>query len=194
MYKIVFEPWIGSQVSNVNNKVLVLGESHYGDVSPEDWHDFTNYIVNKFLRYKSGNEKHEHWMNTFTRFSNVVTSNMDIPMDTNEFWNSIIFYNYIQRPLYSSRIAPTQEEFINSAKAFEALVAIHKPTEIIVWGKRLWDYLRSNNILTLDELNNQNFITNNDGLNTSKIYHVYHPSSSYFNYAYWSNLKRKIKL
>jgi hypothetical protein len=194
MNKIVFEPWIGSQFNSANTKILVLGESHYGDVSPDDWNDFTNYIVKKYLGYKNGNEKHESWMNTFTRFSNIVTSNMDTKIKTTTFWESIIFYNYIQKPLCSSRLAPTQDEFVNSAKAFEEIISTHKPDEVIVWGKRLWDYLLSSNILFHDDVNNQYFIKSNDGLNASKVYHVYHPSSSYFNYNYWANLKRQIKL
>lgn len=192
MYEMVFEPWIGSKVEYAQNTFLVLGESHYGDVSPEDWKDFTKYIVKKFLAYKNGDERHESWMNTFTRFSNIVTSNMKTKMDTHEFWESVMFYNYIQRPLYNSRVSPTHDEFVNSAKAFKGIIEKYKPKYIVVWGKRLWNHLLSTDLLVFSEEKNEFYIINNDGLTGSNIFHVYHPSSSYFNYAHWQILGKQM--
>lgn len=189
-----FHPWVGSNYNKHgfrNKKILVLGESHYcgegcdtcGLISETKCNNFTSRVVEEYLAYKRGNAKHKHWMNTFTRFANVLNGEQ-LELDNSlNFWNSILFYNYIQKALDGPRMPPTETDFKNSEVAFIELLEKHKPDLIIVWGERLWNRLPSGGYW-----GNQ-VLDSNDKLYYYKIstkdipaYSIYHPSSSAFSY------------
>ena len=107
-------------------KLLILGESHYcdkacktcGKLSNNDCSDFTINVINRYIEYKKGNEKHENWMRTFTCFTNILLEEQvenEIVMD---FWDRVVFYNYVQSSLKSSRTSPTRKQFEESNDAF----------------------------------------------------------------------------
>ena len=152
MENIFYFPRIGKnyETKGFNNiKLLVLGESHYcGDrgkcevcgVSSKrkDCNNFTIRVVEDgFLSYKKGEGKFEDWMRTFTRFTNVLLGDQANNDALHEFWDSIIFYNYVQSSTTSPRVPPTQEQFEESEIAFFEVLNQYTPDLIIVWGYRL---------------------------------------------------------
>ena len=82
MTKIRFKPFVGSQYNNTNCRILILGESHY--LCVDDLLDYVNnepYIQNitqnvvlEFLNYKNNKTSFQKWMNTFTKFGNIVSN------------------------------------------------------------------------------------------------------------------------
>lgn len=80
MLPIRFKPFIGKEYEKQEFKVLILGESHY--LNDSDFTDYlkgekkveliTNNVVNRYLNYKKTGRFYERWMNTFTKFSNVL--------------------------------------------------------------------------------------------------------------------------
>ena len=91
MSGVVFDPWIGSKYFGENHfglRVLVLGESHYGDVL-----ESRPTVTTEVVRLLAQNERHVF----FTKVSKVL-----LGLDGNtwldnqqrgEIWEHIAFYN-----------------------------------------------------------------------------------------------------
>jgi len=156
MEEVFYLPRVGKNYFNSGFKglkLLVLGESHYCKEKPvciqcgiqskrQDCFNFTKRVIEDvYFEYKRGNEKFEGWMNTFTKFTNVM---LERQADTNEiidFWESVVFYNFVQTSTSGSRESPTKVQFEESEDAFIQVLGKYKPDLIIVWGQRLWDRL-----------------------------------------------------
>jgi hypothetical protein len=189
MYNIEFNPYEGPNYSESKFKLLVLGESHYASElinkssDPEQISrrlNFTNEIVNKYLNYKSNTGLFERWMNTFTKFANVLSQKKLSNNELIDFWSSVAFYNYIQVPTPGPGISPTKQDFENSFDAFKKVCMKLRPTFIIFWGERLYKnfpkgYYRTEKIDDTLSLNILKF-----DIEIPFMY-VLHPSSKGFN-------------
>ncbi len=145
-----FAPWIGKNYEKGidERKILILGESHhwgediYDGVNDElrngKYLKFTQQVVESYVDYQKGNKKHQSWMNTFTKFIKEFYNWEDSKINLIDFWDSVMFYNYVQYPISNPRISPTQEQFNQSEKAFHEILDKYQPDVIIVWGMRLW--------------------------------------------------------
>jgi hypothetical protein len=154
MDDVFFRPWIGENYKangfNFNGKhihILVLGESipcgGCGDnecwFDKEDmegkaeWEECRNKIINTvkdFLANPSG---------TYRRFTNIFMGHKCTPEETQMFWDSIVFYEYVQVALEKRGISPKQDQWETGEKPFFEILAEYNPDVIIAWGKRLWD-------------------------------------------------------
>jgi hypothetical protein len=187
MNNVVFKPWVGKYYKNKSTKILVLGESHYlDDYKPDETtlelKKVTSEIIKKYLKYKNGKVEHEKWMNTFKKFTNVILATQVDITELVEFWNSVVFYNYVQEPMSGPRLSPTTNDFKMSALAFFEVLKKYQPDIIIAWGDRLWEHLPNDNgewikdTYKLDAVWFYNIV----GKKICVI-SVYHPSSSAFN-------------
>lgn len=140
MYDIEFTPFIGPKYSKSKFKLLVLGESHYAPeliikstdpVEIKRRLNFTNEIVTKYLNYKNNNGSFRTWMNTFTKFANVLSGRKLNGNEIVDFWSEVAFYNYVQVPTSSSRKSPSQIDFDNSIDAFKEVCMNLKPNFIV---------------------------------------------------------------
>jgi hypothetical protein len=199
MGNYVFAPWVGEKYLSdgyLGKKILVLGESHYGKEDEESDSTITRRVVEGFKAYKGG-ANYDNSMNSLNRFTNIF---MGQPADKETalgFWDSILFYNYIQKLMKGPRggTRPTAEDWGNSRQAFVELLNEYKPDVIIVWGKRLW-----NNITAIGRPGEE-FLDGKCG----KIYYYQtadkeipalrldHPSSPAFGYKYSEHLKAFIE-
>ena len=213
MKNVFFEPFVGEQYDKgyLGKKILVLGDSHYCNDMQEkpkcveagactklpECNEFTVNFVNYFLEYKEGVSNFGTGMNSYTKFTNVFLKNKGEPVSNKEvleFWNSIIFYNYVQTALEKSRKNPIKKEYDDSQDAFFEVLEEFKPDLVIVWGWRLDQNLpQKNRCQILDE--------------TKPIFKVYfdvagkkipvfshpHPSSG-FGYEYHSKLQEAVRL
>ncbi|MDH6354419.1 ABC-type Fe3+-hydroxamate transport system substrate-binding protein [Dysgonomonas sp. PH5-45] len=203
LQSVFFRPWIGENyIQGINGKkLLILGESHIcggcqgvcGDLSIDDktCRDFTSKAVKTFLSYKNNETgiRFAGWMNTYTKFSNVFLNKQLSASETISFWNSILFYSYVQYSTDRARVSPKQKEFSDSKNAFFEVLEAHQPDLIIAWGNRLWEQLPSGGYYKKLENNEQTRINDGKGFYYYKtkekdipIMYVYHPSSSRFNY------------
>lgn len=192
-----YYPLVGSKYKNGINgvKLLILGESHYCDEGCEvcgiksgfDCSEFTIGVLERFINYKRRIGAHESWMTTFTRFTNVLFGEAIPDSKLIEFWDSIIFYNYVQSSTKGPRISPSFEQFDESKDSFFNILSIYKPDLIIVWGKRLWENLPDNgkwgNENILDGKYGKFYYYNTEGKKIPSFC-VHHPSTSYYNYNY----------
>jgi len=208
MKNVFFYPRIGEnyKTTGFNGlKLLILGESHYcgekcevcGKQSNKNCSDFTIGVLNRYFDYKKGNGGHEDWMRTFTRFTNVLFGEQVDNKTLIDFWDSVIFYNYVQSSTEGPRTPPSNEQFSDSNDAFIEVLEEFKPDLILVWGERLWDKLpdsgRQGEENILDNANGR-FYYYKVGDREIPAYGIYHPSSRYFSYEHSKYLKEAIRL
>ena len=140
MTGIIFEPWIGSKYTADNRfdlRVLVLGESHYGEES-ESGATVTSEVVRQYAQ----DERHAF----FTKVSKVL---LGLDEKTwiddearGEVWEHVAFYNYIQGFVSNeSRVRPSTEMWTAAQDPFLHVLASLKPNVILVLGKELIAHL-----------------------------------------------------
>lgn len=198
MDKVFYKPHVGKnyETNKFNDiRLLILGESHYCDGgceicglrSNKDCSDFTTDVLNRYFNYKKGEGKYERWMRTFTSFTNVILGGQVADKTILDFWDSVIFYNYVQSCTIYSRISPTNQQFRESEEAFFSVLKTYNPDLIIAWGKRLWQNLPRNGRWGEEKILDNKF----EGLyyfNVGEVeipaFCVPHPSTRYFTYEY----------
>lgn len=153
MSQINFRPWIGKNYLSIGykgNHILVLGESHYckkellegGKCYPlckiesmrEDCFSQTEDVISHFLYNYTG----EPYERTFVCFERAVVGKELTQKEREEFWQGIMFYNYIQFSQSGPRKAPLPEHWSESEVAFKEILENYMPDCIIVWGVRLY--------------------------------------------------------
>jgi len=146
-----FRPWVGKDYHSggiLNQKVLILGESHYcswlkegGNCYPictkdkmyDECFSLTGDVVNNYIHNYSGKPS-EH---TYLCFEKALFGR-DICQEERELlWNSIIFYNFFQYAQSGPRKPLEQKE--DSSLAFKEMLETYSPDRIIIWGKRLYN-------------------------------------------------------
>jgi hypothetical protein len=192
MKYVFFTPWVGNiyfKKGYKDKKILVLGESHYCGNDCDSCRklngkcEMTINVIKDYLNYKNGNGKFAKWMNTFTKFTNIfLGKDCNIEM-LNDFWNSVAFYNYVQKSIEGPRKSPTQQMFKDSETAFFEILNEYNPDIIFVWGKRLWNNLSYNGYsddkYILDKHGGKIYFFKGKAKNIP-AYCIYHPSTSYF--------------
>jgi hypothetical protein len=193
MKYVHFSPWIGKNYSNgiAGNKVMVLGESHYCANPSEAIPEITQEVIKCYLNPQA---EFEGWMNTYTKFIRAL-SGKEISRETStEWWNKILFYNYVQEPISGARVRPTAEQFRNSSDAFFEILETYQPDKVIAWGESLYEHLPNQG-------HNATPITAPDGteINTwlypinqrnVEVMGITHPSTS-FAWDYWHEIIKK---
>lgn len=200
---VKFLPWIGDKYeegiyydekgelcygTSKGKKVLVLGESFYWDDEddgngkmfiPELIEDFLN-PQSEFLPYKR----------TFIKFERAMAGRELDKEESREFWEHVMFYNYVQVPLQGTRFSPTEEQYANSKDMFFTLLNIINPDYFIVWGMRLYNNLPQEGMQGFDiEESGDSYETwiYEVGAKRIPFMAIYHPSAG-FDWLYWHNL------
>ncbi len=140
MKHVFFVPWVGAEYSSggiFGKRILVLGESHYGDGEPSA--DATRRVLEEYLDCP---ETVPSYLQSFKRFERSLTGAETDPQQRRRIWDSLLFYNFVQEV---STDAPRQTLDVKnprqSADAFFEVLETYRPEYIIVWGYRLWDKL-----------------------------------------------------
>ena len=180
---VTFSPYIGKRYRSSTNRLMVLGESHYpnNDKSLEQLRILTLTVLQAYLDYKNKEKKHERWMNTFTKFSNVLNGHRLTGERAVNFWEEVAFYNYVQVPTSGTRKSPCKSDFQNSYAAFKKVVGEIKPNIIIIWGHRLWRNLPKEDYIP-NEKNKRESLVILKLYKAIPILVVPHPSTRYFSY------------
>ena len=205
MSHICFRPWIGKNYLTEGYKgkrVLVLGESHYcpqelsqngrcypickKELMNEVCFSQTEVAISEFITDYVGRGDQQ----TYLCFERAMTGKILTLVEREEFWNSIMFYNYIQFCQSGPRKPLPSEYWADSEKAFQEILEKYAPDYIVVWGSRLYKGMPEWNckysILKLSE----------DDWTEVRVYHinnklipamrVYHPSTQIGkSWSYW---------
>lgn len=189
-------------------KVLVLGESFYwGEEDDDDdgngnnSSDASSFVANLIDQVISGNP--EFNIRTFKRFENAMAygnmnhGNMNHEKkwdlsDRAEFWNHLIFYDYVQEPLTYPRFSPTPKQFEEAEKPFWTVIDVYKPDIIISWGMRLYNNLPpKGEIGEYIKYNGNSFETwiYNDHI---RVIPIIHPAAPMFSTEMWYNVIKQM--
>ena len=125
-----FIPWVGADYEASEERLLILGESHYGDESMPG-----NSTITFTQEYVDG-QNHRFW----TSIMQGVRGQPYWELDRKEFWKSVAFYNYVQQPVAETAgVAPSAEMFALSKEAFFSVLSQLAPKKILVLSNRLWE-------------------------------------------------------
>jgi hypothetical protein len=148
MKNVFFKPWIGeyydTNKSVFSKKILIVGDSHYGEDNGIDTYDnFTTEVINDYL-----DPNHSaSWKGTFTKFMNSFVKNTKHETcSKNKLWSSVSFYNYLQE--FAGNDARLTHEYDykkdRDILAFCSVLSSLQPEVIISWGNNVWDALPRN--------------------------------------------------
>lgn len=197
-------PFIGEKYfdeDTINNRMLVVGESHYNDgteksilkVNDEDW--TIDMIKQDAMGFDPWPTK------IMPNFHKAMFREDEFSKE--EFWNLVSFYNFIQTPMNTIKERPT-EYFGKGWNTFFDLIKITKPKICVFIGVSASDYLESaiqNTEWISDKLKNGKPINGTYGRsvvlkdtdnNEIKLIFIKH-TSMFFSWISWNNyLKNEI--
>lgn len=135
---VKFQPWVGDNYENENLKILVLGESHYGNAE-ENKETFTQDVIKSWALREEGSIKF------FTTIAKILSDKTEVYLSDNnakEFWHKVAFYNYVQDFVgEEARIRPTDEMWRQAEKPFNEVLLKYQPDIVVVLGKDLGWYV-----------------------------------------------------
>ena len=137
MKHVKFEPWVGNKYTDgfCGRKILVIGESFYCS-EEEAIATLTTQIVEDYLAIRKGDFRKNNgdWTKTYLKFERSLVGEETKPEKSQEIWNSIAFYNYLQVPMSGARESGSPIDYKNAEKAFFEVLDELQPDLIIVWG------------------------------------------------------------
>jgi hypothetical protein len=148
MTNVFFKPWIGNLYgrngSVFNQRILILGDSHYADesdlgpINHEQSSNFTTGVLSDYL----DPEIQGNWKSTFTKFMNsFVRDDVQSERSHEELWNSVAFFNYLQIPAGATSRQTQHFKYTKEKdrSAFLEVIEELEPDVIISWGNKVWD-------------------------------------------------------
>ena len=201
MQKVFFQPWVGKNYKFgviFKKKILIIGESHYCDECENcneasayaGCREFTQKVVEKYL---SGTT--ELWSRTFRKFEKSLIGDREATSE--QIWQSIAFYNYLQVAVAKARQAGNYADYDKSEDAFYEVLNTLQPDVIFVWGvTRMYDNMPSNvwkegNEMIVDGYNVLNGYYTLDNDKRVRAVWVYHPSAAY-SPEWWNKVINKV--
>ena len=150
MNNINFRPWVGAKYFSdgfKGKRILVLGLAHYcptelskgGRCFPtcvrenmqEECFSQTEDVVENYRDNYNG----EPYLQTYLCFERAIYGRALTQQEREEFWNGIIFYNYLQFSVGNEARVPISPEYWDkSVEPFKELLETYMPDRIIVWG------------------------------------------------------------
>ena len=135
---VKFQPWVGDNYENENLKILVLGESHYGNAE-ENKETFTQDVIKSWALREEGSIKF------FTTIAKILSDKTEVYLsddDAKEFWHKVAFYNYVQDFVgEEARMRPTELMWKEAKLPFIQVVNKLKPNIVVVLGSHLGEYI-----------------------------------------------------
>lgn len=128
---IVFQPWVGSRFAGGDVRLLLLGESHYGEPH-EDAAQSTIHVVEQW-------KTHQWTVRYLTTAARLMTGKQAGQIDRAGDLEAIAFYNFIQVGMETIKRRPSWAQFQASAPAFRAVLQQLNPTHVIATGTGLWN-------------------------------------------------------
>ena len=140
---VKFHPWVGQRYWDEVRwgfRAMVLGESHYG--GNEERAAFTIKVIGDVVNGLDIGWRTRLFTKTARLFQLAAEDKRADRDECRDFWQDVLFYNYIQDYIAGPRIPPTSEVWESSRAAFDEVVEIHCPELILVLGKRLGDHFK----------------------------------------------------
>jgi len=144
-------PWVGENYHNgggvFHPRTLILGGSQYSPDSEDfhteagriRWQGFTKEVVDYYF---DDNIK-GRWKGTYTSFINSVFGGPTNEQQCGLFFDSIIFYNYLQEIAGASASEAANYDYKDPQHfaAFQEILNEYQPDVVISWGLKVWNGL-----------------------------------------------------
>tara|TARA_R110001606_G_C15355651_1_gene647994 strand:+ start:1228 stop:1926 length:699 start_codon:yes stop_codon:yes gene_type:complete len=135
-------PFIGKEYENgvSGKKVLLVGESHYHEnneqsIAKHNKPEFTKIVVNELAIQRM------YWSTKM--FSNLHRTLIgNDTFDSEKLWNSLSFYNFVQRAMITNKGRPTETDLFSGWEVFFKMAEILKPDICIFIGTGSSNYLK----------------------------------------------------
>lgn len=145
------KPWIGENYQNgggiFRQRTLILGGSQYSpgyenfhtEEGKAEWQSFTNDVVYYYL----DPDINGRWKGTYTSFINSIFGGPSNDEQRGRFFDSVIFYNYLQEIAGASASEAGNFDYHASChfNAFKEILEEHRPEVVISWGSKVWEAL-----------------------------------------------------
>lgn len=135
-------PWIGTNYNNSENKVLIVGESHYAENRPERLAEFDNINMTRECIDDMGVDNNKYNVNFYQNLHFLLTSNRHL--NTELFWSKVSFHNFIQKTMTTSSTRPEYIDFHNSSATFFELLDLLKPSYCLMCGVSSFGAVKNN--------------------------------------------------
>ncbi len=183
-----FKPWKGNlygRGSQFGLGVMVLGESHYLGGPSVDSPEFTTEVISE-VSCGSDNQWERRlpfFAKVFRAFTKKARAQAD-GVEWKGFWDSLLFYNYIQEPVgTTSRIRPTLEMWDNAPQPLRHVLTTYRPDCVLVLGYGTWGHLHAVKLACgADPSRHQQCCVQLDEPARIPIAGICHPSSSRFDH------------
>lgn len=175
---VKIKPWVGKNY--MKGGLLILGESHYEEDIKYRNEKYTIESIEEVLKGKR--------VRFFTKIAKTV---LDKPGDLSKeevekIWNHVIYYNFVQEFLSTSRKEPLPKSWENGAEPFKSVIKKYAPRKVLLLGKRLTKHLLYIGLIEGSEEKYK--VTCLDGIVAVSIYH---PSCGGFSPTRWSGVLRE---
>lgn len=132
MKDVTFMPYVGLAYRTQAVRLMILGESHYGEPD-ENPAEATRTVVAMW--------RSRYWaVRYLTVAARILTGQPAWAIDRSSALDGVAFYNFIQVSMPTVRVRPTAEQARASWAPFRQVVAACDPTHIVATGRRfLWD-------------------------------------------------------
>ena len=176
-----FEPWVGSQYTASEIRLLVIGESRYDE-------EFTDRQI---IQERIDGNRHR----TFTNFVQAATGIRHWELDYDEpgFWKRVVFFNYntIFFPGEARIPLPWDERMkAENGRLLREVLQEWKPSHAVAWGSANWESLVVEGMEWPATASIPGYATEPycalpiDGV-TTLFARIFHPSLQGFSYERW---------
>jgi len=136
------KPWVGKDyINSKGNRLLIIGESQYCYESQDKSHKeildnisqigWTRTVIHSKGLYAKIEEKFILGRNIEKLIFNSPTISKKCRQ---KFWNSVCFYNFVQRPLSSIKERPNKNDWQEGWVTFFQVIAVLQPDYILFCG------------------------------------------------------------
>jgi hypothetical protein len=125
-------PWVGNNYESNDNKILIVGESHYHDETKESSEKHQDLKFTRKVIEELAIDRYYYGTRIFPNLHKALFRNDEF--DSNKFWNLVAFYNFVQRPMNTNKSRPDYKDFYNGWNTFFSLAEILRPQTCIFVG------------------------------------------------------------
>jgi hypothetical protein len=189
-------PWIGE---NYANKLLIVGESHYGEDNEKRIHEVNHPTFTRAAVLDMGVTGNSYG-GKVKFYNNVwrIGKKFNPELSCQDFWQQVSYLNIVQSAMIELKNRPQQEDFQKGITAFFKSILVLKPKYCLMAGLSSFGYIIAmaeqnsytiTNKLVCDKVGRshprQIEITHTSGYKTTLIF-ISHPSR-YFSHNAWGN-------
>lgn len=181
-------------------RMLVVGESHYNDGTEKGKLDVDDIDWTRDMIQENAIDGVNWNTNIIPNFHKAIFRENDF--NKYKFWNSVAFYNFIQRSMDTIKNRPSQEEFKDDWNTFFDLIRVIKPKTCLFIGVSASNHLMSAieesgfscdgivSVAKIGKVSSRSSILKDVENNEIKLVFIQH-TSSYFSWKKWNSYLKK---